>query len=111
MEELEPLRMDDAGGAPLGRLGARRRARESRMPGAPSRWTGKKDLSWVPLRPERVCEVAYDHMEGDRFRHTAQFRRWRPDRDAARAAPTPSWRSRCGYDLSRMLTESATDTG
>lgn len=52
----------------------------SRMPGAPSRWSGKKDMSWVALRPERVCEVAYDHMEGDRFRHTTQFRRWRPDR-------------------------------
>ncbi|MGW1126839.1 ATP-dependent DNA ligase [Streptomyces sp. NPDC002526] len=52
----------------------------ARLPGAPSRWSGKKDMSWVPLRPERVCEVAYDHMEGDRFRHTAQWRRWRPDR-------------------------------
>ncbi|MDF5757893.1 ATP-dependent DNA ligase [Spongiactinospora sp. TRM90649] len=45
-----------------------------------SRWNAKKDLSFVPLRPELVVEVAYDHMEGDRFRHTAQFRRWRPDR-------------------------------
>lgn len=52
----------------------------ARLPGAPSRWSGKKDMSWVPVRPERVCEVAYDHMEGDRFRHTAQWRRWRPDR-------------------------------
>ena len=57
-----------------------------RAPGCPARRAagpGKKDLSWVALRPERVCEVAYDHMEGDRFRHTAQFRRWRPDRDPA----------------------------
>ena len=46
-----------------------------------SRWTGKKDLSFVPLRPELVVEVGYDAMEGDRFRHTAQFKRWRPDRD------------------------------
>jgi ATP-dependent DNA ligase len=52
-----------------------------RMPGAVSRWNAKKDLSWVPLRPELVIEVAYDHMEGTRFRHTAQFRRWRPDRE------------------------------
>ncbi len=52
-----------------------------RVPGAPSRWSGTKDLSWLPLRPELVCEVAYDHLEGDRFRHTAQFVRWRPDRD------------------------------
>ncbi|MBO3103726.1 ATP-dependent DNA ligase [Cellulomonas fengjieae] len=48
---------------------------------AGSRWSAGKDLSFVPLAPTRVVEVAYDHMEGDRFRHTAQFRRWRPDRD------------------------------
>jgi ATP-dependent DNA ligase len=51
-----------------------------RMPGAQSRWSGGKDLSWEPLRPELVVEVAYDHMQGDRFRHTAQFRRWRTDK-------------------------------
>ncbi|MFD9943652.1 ATP-dependent DNA ligase [Nonomuraea sp. NPDC059023] len=51
-----------------------------RMPGAVSRWNAKKDLSFIPLRPELVMEVAYDAMEGDRFRHTAQFRRWRTDR-------------------------------
>jgi ATP-dependent DNA ligase len=49
---------------------------------AGSRWNAGKDLSFVPLRPERVVEVRYDHMEGERFRHTAQFNRWRPDRDA-----------------------------
>jgi ATP-dependent DNA ligase len=48
-----------------------------------SRWNAQKDLSFVPLRPERVVEVKYDHMEGVRFRHTAQFKRWRPDRDPA----------------------------
>jgi ATP-dependent DNA ligase len=46
-----------------------------------SRWNASKDLSFVPLRPERVLEVRYDHMEGPRFRHTAQFVRWRPDRE------------------------------
>jgi ATP-dependent DNA ligase len=51
-----------------------------RMPGAKSRWTGKKDLSWQPLRPELVLEVAYEHMQGTRFRHMAQFRRWRSDK-------------------------------
>ena len=51
-----------------------------RMPGASSRWNRGKDLSWEPLRPERVCEVAYDHMQGTRFRHAAQFVRWRPDK-------------------------------
>jgi ATP-dependent DNA ligase len=51
-----------------------------RMPGASSRWNSGKDLSWQPLRPERVCEVAYDHMQGTRFRHAAKFVRWRPDK-------------------------------
>src|SRR5256712_2854326 len=51
-----------------------------RMPGASSRWNRGKDLSWEPLRPERVCEGAYDHMQGTRFRHAAQFVRWRPDK-------------------------------
>jgi ATP-dependent DNA ligase len=51
-----------------------------RRPGAQSRWSTGKDLSWEPLRPELVVQVAYDHMQGDRFRHTAQFRRWRDDK-------------------------------
>src|SRR5262245_35371766 len=51
-----------------------------RIPGAQSRWSQGKDLSWEPLRPELVLEVAYDHMQGSRFRHTAQFRRWRTDK-------------------------------
>lgn len=50
---------------------------------AVSRWSGSKNLEFVPLRPERVIEVKYDRMEGDRFRHTTQFVRWRPDRDPA----------------------------
>jgi ATP-dependent DNA ligase len=50
------------------------------MPGAQSRWSAGKDLSWEPLRIERVCEVKYDHMQGDRFRHAAIFLRWRPDK-------------------------------
>jgi ATP-dependent DNA ligase len=54
-----------------------------RMPGGQSRWSQGKDLSWEPLRPELVVEVAYDHMQGDRFRHTAQFRRWRTDKRPA----------------------------
>lgn len=54
---------------------------EARRYGGGSRWNAGKDLSFVPLRPERVVEVRYDHMEGERFRHTAQFNRWRPDRD------------------------------
>ncbi|MEU6393541.1 ATP-dependent DNA ligase [Streptomyces sp. NPDC046939] len=79
--ELEPLRMDPADDHPWAAWTDDAAHEASRMPGAPSRWTGKKDMSWVALRPERVAEVAYDHMEnGARFRHTARFKRWRPDR-------------------------------
>ncbi|MEO6896220.1 MAG: ATP-dependent DNA ligase [Caldimonas sp.] len=53
-----------------------------RMPGATSRWSAGKDLSWQPLRPERVCEVKYDHLQGDRFRHATTFLRWRLDKAA-----------------------------
>ncbi|GAA4318349.1 ATP-dependent DNA ligase [Streptomyces venetus] len=81
VEELEPLRMDDVQGHPWAAWSDEAAHETARLPGAPSRWSGRKDLSWVPLRPERVVEVAYDHMEnGQRFRHTARFRRWRPDR-------------------------------
>jgi len=52
----------------------------TRMPGGQSRWSAGKDLSWEPVRVERVCEVKYDHMQGDRFRHAAVFERWRPDK-------------------------------
>ena len=55
-------------------------AQGQRLPGATSRWNAGKDLSWEPLRVERVCEVAYDHMQGTRFRHAAHFKRWRPDK-------------------------------
>jgi ATP-dependent DNA ligase len=51
-----------------------------RLPGATSRWNRGKDLSWEPLRPELVCEVAFDHLQGDRFRHGTTFKRWRPDK-------------------------------
>ncbi|MEU5206883.1 ATP-dependent DNA ligase [Streptomyces pseudogriseolus] len=81
VEELEPLRLENVSGHPWAAWADEAAHGTARLPGAPSRWTGKKDLSWVPLRPERVAEVAYDHMEnGQRFRHTARFRRWRPDR-------------------------------
>src|SRR5262249_10498527 len=53
---------------------------EGRTPGGPSRWSQGKDTSWVPLRPELVCEVTFDHMQGDRFRHAATFKRWRFDK-------------------------------
>jgi ATP-dependent DNA ligase len=73
-----------------------------RRPGAESRWSSGKDLSFTPLRPERVLEVAYDHMEGTRFRHTAQFRRWRDDRDPA-SCTFAQLEEPVGYDLARIL--------
>jgi ATP-dependent DNA ligase len=66
----------------------------TRMPGGQSRWSAGKDLSWEPLRIERVCEVKYDHMQGDRFRHAAVFQRWRPDKP-----PTD-----CRYDQLEVTT-------
>jgi ATP-dependent DNA ligase len=83
VQELAPLVMESSAGHPWADWKDEAAQASGRMPGATSRWTGTKDLSWVPMRPERVCEVAYDHMQGDRFRHTTQFRRWRPDRDPA----------------------------
>lgn len=73
-----------------------------RVPGTQSRWSQGKDLSFVPLRPKRVLEVGYEHMEGRRFRHTAQFKRWRTDRD-----PTSCDYSQLdepvNYNLSKVL--------
>ena len=81
VEELAPYAVEDATGHPWSAWAEAEAHEKSRLPGAVSRWNAKKDLSWVPLRPELVVEVAYDHMEGSRFRHTAQWRRWRPDRE------------------------------
>ncbi len=80
VDELAPLRENALDGHPWASW-ASPTDETGRMPGAVSRWNAKKDLSWEPLRPERVLEVTYEHMEGTRFRHTAQFQRWRPDRD------------------------------
>jgi ATP-dependent DNA ligase len=79
VKELAPLRTDAMRDHPW-REWAGAAAESSRMPGAHSRWSAGKDLSWEPLRPERVCEVKYDHLQGDRFRHAAIFLRWRPDK-------------------------------
>ena len=81
--ELAPLRENALEGHPWrdwAEAQEEASARGQRLPGATSRWNRGKDLSWEPLRPERVCEVAYDHMQGTRFRHAAQFVRWRPDK-------------------------------
>ncbi len=78
--------------------GATRNPRSSEY----SRWNTGKDLSFVPLRPERVVEVRYEHMEGDRFRHTAQFNRWRPDRDP-RSCTYEQLEDPVKYDLADIL--------
>jgi ATP-dependent DNA ligase len=77
--ELAPLRENALAAHPW-REWAEVAASSVRMPGAASRWSQGKDLSWQPLRIERVCEVKYDHLQGDRFRHATTFVRWRPDR-------------------------------
>ncbi len=76
MSQVDPAATAGDGSAP------------QRVPGAPSRWSAGKDLSWQALRPERVCEVKYDHLQGDRFRHATTFLRWRPDKPP----------ERCRYD-------------
>jgi ATP-dependent DNA ligase len=81
-QELEPLRADALDGHPW-REWAQPPGEISRMPGGQSRWSAGKDLSWEPLRIARVCEVKYDHLQGDRFRHATVFQRWRPDRSPA----------------------------
>lgn len=101
VELLAPYRMPDPAGHPWASWASQ--GEEERMPGAVNRWTGGRDLSWVPLRPELVCEVTYDHMEGLRFRHTVQFRRWRTDRTPESCGYGQLERP-SGYDLDRILT-------
>ena len=80
VEFLKPFRKDALASHPWKNWATDELGETHRMPGGQSRWSSGKDLSWEPLRPELVVEVAYDHMQGDRFRHTAQFRRWRSDK-------------------------------
>ncbi|MGX4734746.1 ATP-dependent DNA ligase [Kitasatospora griseola] len=104
VEELAPLRLDgdDLTGHPWAAWADEQAQAADRLPGAVSRWTGKKDLSWVPLRPERVAEVGYDHMEGTRFRHTTQFKRWRPDR-TPESCTYAQLAEPVSYDLGELL--------
>jgi ATP-dependent DNA ligase len=81
VEQLKPFIEENPAAHPWGDWADQEAHQRTRMPGAVSRWSAGKNLSFVPLRPELVIEVAYDYMEGERFRHTAQFRRWRFDRD------------------------------
>ena len=91
--DLAPLRKDALKDHPW-REWASADDAATRMPGAQSRWSAGKDLSWEPLRIERVCEVKYDHLQGDRFRHAAIFLRWRPDKPP----------SECRYDQLEVTT-------
>lgn len=94
LRELEPLRNDALQDHPWREWAGANVGDAQRMPGAQSRWSGGKDLSWEPLRPERVCEVKYDHLQGLRFRHAAVFLRWRPDKPA----------QECRYDQLEVTT-------
>jgi ATP-dependent DNA ligase len=93
-KELEPLRKNAIKDHPWREWAGAVTGDAQRMPGAQSRWSGGKDLSWEPLRPERVCEVKYDHLQGNRFRHAAVFLRWRPDKPA----------EECRYDQLEVTT-------
>jgi ATP-dependent DNA ligase len=109
VKELAPLRANAMDGHPWREWAQWAEAAgtpDRRMPGASSRWNRGKDLSWEPLRVERVCEVAYDHLQGDRFRHATHFLRWRPDRSPrqctyAQLEETPA------YELSRIFRDDA----
>ena len=100
VEELQPL-VCDAADHPWGAW-QQVTASGERTPGTGSRWSAGKDLSFVPLRPERVLEVGYDHMEGERFRHTAQFKRWREDREPT-SCTYDQLEEPVSYDLSDVL--------
>ena len=96
-DELAPLRENALDGHPWrawAAVDAGAGDHVTRMPGGQSRWSAGKDLSWEPLRIERVCEVKYDHLQGDRFRHGTTFQRWRPDRSPAE----------CRYDQLEVTT-------
>jgi ATP-dependent DNA ligase len=100
--ELQPLVVDDLSEHPWGEWSDWAIANPDRVPGTQSRWSQGKDLSFTPLRPDRVLEVGYDHMEGSRFRHTAQFKRWRPDRDP-RSCDYSQLEEPVSYDLAEVL--------
>lgn len=101
VDELEPLRKNALKNHPW-RNWAEAGAGGARMPGGSSRWSAGKDLSWEPLRIERVCEVKYDHLQGDRFRHAAVFLRWRPDKEP-RDCRYDQLEETPAYELSRVF--------
>ncbi|WP_185031601.1 ATP-dependent DNA ligase [Streptomyces candidus] len=102
VDELKPLRLARGAAHPWADWENQAAHETDRLPGSQNRWNGKKDQSWVALAPERVCEVAYDHMQGARFRHTTRFRRWRPDR-VAESCTYDQLEEPVRYDLAAVL--------
>ncbi|HEX5070095.1 MAG TPA: ATP-dependent DNA ligase [Vicinamibacterales bacterium] len=101
--ELEPLRKNALAQHPWRSWGGLdEESGDVNMPGGPSRWSAGKDMSWEPLRPERVCEVKYDHLQGRRFRHATIFLRWRPDKSPA-SCRYDQLEVTAPYELSRIL--------
>ena len=100
IDELAPWLLTEGEGHPWMEWATA--ADADRRPGAVSRWNAGKDLSFIPLRADRVVEVKYDHLEGNRFRHTAQFLRWRPDREAS-SCTYQQLEEPLNYDLAEVL--------
>ncbi|MCX5202928.1 ATP-dependent DNA ligase [Streptomyces sp. NBC_00237] len=105
--ELEPLRLAEGAAHPWADWEDQSAHETRRLPGSQNRWNGGKDQGWVALEPSRVVEVAYDHMQGTRFRHTVQFRRWRPDRDPS-GCTYAQLEEPVSYDLAEVLSGSPT---
>ncbi|MBI5160404.1 MAG: ATP-dependent DNA ligase [Micrococcales bacterium] len=102
VEELAPLVVASGEAHPWSEWAASEAHQGQRLPGAVSRWNATKDLSFVPLRPERVLEVKYEHLEGDRFRHLAHFLRWREDRTPA-SCTYEQLEQPAGFDLGEIV--------
>ena len=107
--ELAPLRENALENHPWREWADAQASDTTRMPGGQSRWSAGKDLSWQPLRIERVCEVKYDHLQGSRFRHAATFLRWRPDRDPGDCRYDQLDVTHA-YDLDRVLSSGTGDS-
>ena len=100
--ELAPLRENALADHPWREWADAEAGEHRRVPGGHSRWSAGKDLSWEPLRVERVCEVKYDHLQGSRFRHAAIFHRWRPDK-APRDCRYDQLEVTTPYELARVF--------
>jgi len=108
-QELEPLRAGALKNHPWQHWAEMAAEGAVRMPGGQSRWSAGKDLSWEPLRIERVCEVKYDHLQGDRFRHAAIFLRWRPDKSPSECRYDQLETTRA-YELEKVFSSGSRDS-